>query len=90
MSSSFCARFLFPLGAQVSATCGFRLGTYIRIDTDLFDSHSSSYFIIRHTHGPMDFQDSPEAFVKKGIQPVCICFCRSPCLVAVQKDCNDV
>ncbi|KAK2565688.1 hypothetical protein P5673_010861 [Acropora cervicornis] len=69
-------RFLFPLGAQVNrATCGFRFGA-IRgtcplpspasyLFTDLFDPRSSPYFIVGYTYGPMDFQDSFEACVKK-------------------------
>ena len=43
--------------------------SYLR--ADLFNSRSSSGFIVAgHAHGPMNFHDPPETFMKKGIQPV--------------------
>lgn len=94
-------RFLFPLGAQVKrATCGFRFGA-IRgtcplpspasyLFTDLFDPRSSPYFIVGYTYGPMDFQDSFEACVKKGVKPFVMSFCHSPCHASIQQDNNDI
>ena len=94
---------LFPLGAQVNVTCGFRFGAIpitwpiyplpspaSYLCTDLFDPRSSPCFIVEHTYEPMDFQDPPEACVKKGVKPFYICFCHSPCLASIQQDSNDI
>ena len=58
--------------------------------TDLFDPRSSPYFIVGYTYGPMDFQDSFEACVKKGVKPFVMSFCHSPCLASIQQDRNDI
>lgn len=53
-------------------------------------SRSSPYFIVGYKYGPMDFQDSFEACVKKGVKPFVMSFCHSPCHASIQQDNNDI